>query len=245
MQTKTIETQAWRAPANVVSIGLSTTERPQRRSVIPPAALPKPSSKWTAIVAAVVAVALHVGAVIYVERLEDPPVEMGVPFGSAVEAALEAPVPQAMQAPLPPEEPEPLEASTEPVSAPEFAEEEAAPVQRRTTGKRPVRPITQPGPVGGFAGTVSASSAKSVAIIAPRPHYPYEARRNRITGNGVMLMTVDRPSGRVTNVEVTETTGSPILDHAATSAFKRWRFQPGTVSRVRVPITFTLTGASV
>ena len=240
MQPKTIQTHAQRAPANVVSAGTT-----QQRIVVPPPALPKPSSKWTAIVAAVVAVALHVGAVIYVEfRPEDPPMEIGAPFGSVVDAVLEAPAPQPIQPPSPPEESEPLEASAEPVSLPEFVEE-SGPVQKKTTGKRPVRPIAQPGAVGGFAGTVSASSAKTVAIAAPRPDYPYEARRNRITGSGVMLMNVDRPSGRVTNVEVTQSTGSPILDHAATSAFKRWRFQPGAVSRVRVPITFTLTGAQV
>jgi protein TonB len=191
-----------------------------------------------------VAVALHIGAVIYVEfRPEDPPMEIGVPFSSVVDAILETAAPQAVPPP-PPEEPEPLEASAEPVAPPEFVEE-AAPVQKKTTGKRPVRPIAQPAAVGGFAGVVSGSSAKTVAITAPRPDYPYEARRNRITGSGVMLMTVDRPSGRVTSVEVTESTGSPILDHAATSAFKKWRFQPGAVSRVRVPITFTLTGAQV
>ena len=188
MQTQTIETHAQRAPANVASEPMPT---PQQRIVVPPPALPKPSSKSAAIVAAVVAVALHLGAVVYVQfRPEDPPIEVGAPFGSVVDAVLEAP-PQAIQPPLPPEEPEPLEASAEPISAPEFVED-AAPVQKKTTGKRPVRPIAQPGTVGGFAGTVSASSAKTVAITAPRPDYPYEARRNRITGSGVMLMTVDR-----------------------------------------------------
>ena len=217
----------------------------QQRIVIPPPALPKPSSKWTAIAAVLVALALHVGAVIYVEfRPEEPPIEIGGSFGAAVEAVLGAAAPEAIEPPLPPEEPEPLEASAEPVSPPEFVEE-AAPVQKKATGKRPVRPIAQPGAVRGFAGTVSAGSAKAVAITAPRPDYPHEARRNRIIGSGVMLMTVDRPSGRVTNVAVTESTGSAILDHAAISAFKRWRFQPGSVSQVRVPITFTLTGAQV
>jgi TonB family protein len=38
--------------------------------------------------------------------------------------------------------------------------------------------------------------------------------------------------------------GNPILDNAATSAFRQWRFKPGTVSKVRIPITFTMTGAS-
>src|SRR6478736_1166600 len=57
-------------------------------------------------------------------------------------------------------------------------------------------------------------------------------------------MSVDTGSGAVTSAEMAQSTGSPILDNAATSAFRRWRFKPGTVSRVRTPITFTMGGAS-
>ena len=35
-------------------------------------------------------------------------------------------------------------------------------------------------------------------------------------------------------------TGAQILDNAAISAFSQWRFRPGTVKKVRLPITFTL-----
>ena len=41
------------------------------------------------------------------------------------------------------------------------------------------------------AGPMSMSSAKAVAVSAPRPEYPYEARRSKITGSGVCVMTVD------------------------------------------------------
>ena len=36
--------------------------------------------------------------------------------------------------------------------------------------------------------------------------------------------------------------GNPILDNSTVSAFRRWRFKPGTPVRVRIPITFVLTG---
>jgi TonB family protein len=93
------------------------------------------------------------------------------------------------------------------------------------------------------AGPVSADTAKKLAVSGPSPEYPYEARRNKITGSGVIVMTVDTASGVVTGAEMAQSTGSPILDNAATSAFRRWRFKPGTVSRVRMPITFTMSGA--
>jgi protein TonB len=91
---------------------------------------------------------------------------------------------------------------------------------------------------------MSMSRAKALAINSPRPPYPYEARAKRITGSGVIVATVDAASGDVTNASVAKSTGSSILDDAAVSAFRRWKFRPGTVSRVNIPITFTLTGAS-
>jgi TonB family protein len=88
------------------------------------------------------------------------------------------------------------------------------------------------------------SSAKAFALNAPRPEYPYEARRQKITGDGVVVMTVDAVTGNVISVSMSKTTGSPFLDNAAVTGFKRWRFKPGTVSSVTCPITFALTGAS-
>ena len=82
-----------------------------------------------------------------------------------------------------------------------------------------------------------------MALSGPHPVYPYEARRQKITGSGVAMMTVDPVSGNVTDVMMQESTGSPVLDNAAVSAFRRWRFKAGTGPRVRSPITFTLTGA--
>ena len=83
-----------------------------------------------------------------------------------------------------------------------------------------------------------------MAINAPRPEYPYEARRQRITGEGIVAMTVNPLTGKVSDVSMSKSTGSPFLDNAALTGFQRWRFKPGTVSSVRCPITFTLTGAS-
>jgi protein TonB len=96
---------------------------------------------------------------------------------------------------------------------------------------------------GVTSGSLSLSSAGISALSAPRPEYPYEARRQKITGNGIAVMTVDSASGRVINVVMQESTENPVLDNAAVAAFRRWRFKPGTVSRVKSPITFTLAGA--
>jgi TonB family protein len=91
---------------------------------------------------------------------------------------------------------------------------------------------------------MSMSRAKALALYAPRPQYPYEARSRHVTGSGTIVCTVDSASGSVTGCSVSASTGSPILDGAATSAFRQWRFRPGTLSKVNIPITFTMTGAS-
>ncbi len=88
-----------------------------------------------------------------------------------------------------------------------------------------------------------APSGKAAMIFKPRIQYPYEARRSKITGSGTIVVSVG-PDGSVTSCSMGASTGSPILDNAATSAFRSARFKPGTVPRVKIPITFTLTGAS-
>jgi TonB family protein len=88
------------------------------------------------------------------------------------------------------------------------------------------------------------SSAKVFAVSAPRPEYPYEARRQKITGQGVVALRVDATTGAVTGVTLQKSTGNAFLDNAALAGFRRWRFRPGAVSIVTCPITFTLTGAA-
>ena len=92
--------------------------------------------------------------------------------------------------------------------------------------------------------TVSLRTVKAMATYAPRPVYPYQARRLRITGSGTALLTVDPGTGNVTDVLMLQSCGSAILDMATLDAFRRWRFKPGTVDRVQVPITYTLMGVS-
>lgn len=97
---------------------------------------------------------------------------------------------------------------------------------------------------GVTSGRASFSSVRAMALSGPRPLYPYEARRQKITGSGVALMTVDPATGSVIDVVMQVSTGSPVLDNAAVTAFRRWRFKPGTPSRIKAPITYTLTGAA-
>ncbi len=93
--------------------------------------------------------------------------------------------------------------------------------------------------------TMTPAVTRPIAIYAPRPEYPYEARTRHITGAGVAVMTIDPSSGAVTDAAMAQSTGPPILDNAVVSALRRWRFKPGSYDRhLKVPITYTMTGAT-
>lgn len=98
------------------------------------------------------------------------------------------------------------------------------------------------GQTGGSLSVGAGPKAEKPAIYAPRPEYPYEARRNNITGSGVVIVEVNK-AGLVTSTRMRQSTGSPILDQAATGGFKKWRFKPGKAFSFWTPITFTMSGA--
>ena len=88
---------------------------------------------------------------------------------------------------------------------------------------------------------ITDRKAQKLAIRSPRPEYPLEARQKKITGSGVVLVRVTS-AGIVSSATMFQSTGSPILDRAATSGFKHWRFRPGEPFYFRTPITFTMAG---
>jgi TonB family protein len=81
----------------------------------------------------------------------------------------------------------------------------------------------------------------ALAITAPRPEYPFEARSHWIEGRGLFSLTV-RPDGSVASVEVAKSTGHRILDQSGIAAFQQWRFKPGAVTHVKIPMDFTMGG---
>jgi len=114
-----------------------------------------------------------------------------------------------------------------------------------TAPARKPRPKRKPPPrveseVGGVPEPVpmSLSVAQSMAISAPLPEYPYEAKRRNLTGNGICVVSVEVATGRITDAKMSKSTGSAMLDKLTVQTFKSWRFKPGTVSQVLVPISY-------
>ena len=115
----------------------------------------------------------------------------------------------------------------------------AVPAERKPRPRKRPRPAVQPEAANIPAPVpMSLSLAQSLAITAPLPEYTYEMKRSNLTGSGVCAVTVDTATGTVTNATMFQSTGSPLLDKLTIQTFKNWRFKPGTVSEVRVPISY-------
>lgn len=71
------------------------------------------------------------------------------------------------------------------------------------------------------------------------PRYPSKYQRARIGGTGRFRINIDFKTGNVTSVTVVKSTGSDGLDREAIFALRRWRFKPGKVREVEIPITFS------
>jgi TonB family protein len=76
------------------------------------------------------------------------------------------------------------------------------------------------------------------AIYTPRPVYRPEWAKQGLTGKGVVLVTIDQQTGKVTGTRMLQSTGNKQLDGAALEAYSQWRFQPGSVPQVKIPIEF-------
>jgi TonB family protein len=130
-------------------------------------------------------------------------------------------------------------ATIEQASSAEEPEVVAAPVEKKHRSRKRPRPAVQP-EVATISAPVpmSLSVAQSMAITAPLPDYTYEMKRRNLSGSGNCIVTVDSSTGTVTNATMFQSTGSPLLDKLTIQTFKSWRFKPGTVSQVRVPISY-------
>ncbi len=197
------------------------------------ALLYRPRGRWTFWIAFACAAAVHLGAVVVAKsKSERTTVQDFMPPGTDVDLVNEQPEPESPQESI---TPPPLDKIR--VDEDVFVEENRMrpPVLARKTTRA----------VCLVKGTLAPfGSVKALLLYAPHPVYPYEARRQRTTGSGTALLTVDPISGEVSAARMVQSCGSVTLDNATLEAFRRWRFKPGTAPTVQVPITYTLAGAS-
>ena len=135
-----------------------------------------------------------------------------------------------------PQKPAPLPEKTPP---PEELATPAPTVEKKAHARPRATLPAHPEAAGSLATSVmSLAAARAIALKTRIPDYPYQAQRTNITGSGVCLMQVDTATGKVISATMEQSTGNSLLDKVTTDAFGKWRFKPGTVSQVRVPITY-------
>ena len=78
------------------------------------------------------------------------------------------------------------------------------------------------------------------AIYTPKPVYRPEWTKQGLTGKGVVLVMIDKQTGKVTGAQMLQSTGNRQLDGSALEAYSQWRFDPRTVavSQLKIPIEF-------
>ena len=193
----------------------------------------RPNNRKLIWLAFACALSIDVTAIVLAENKSKPVLLGSMPIGDEV-VGVDIP-------PSPPEVTDVLPQDQSAVPDEEFYDDKVtAPI--RPQKKVPVAAIRSN--FSGMTTGMRGGSVKALALYAPRPNYPYEARRSGTTGSGIAQLIVNFAAGNVVDVRMAQSTGSPILDNATVSAFRRWRFKPGAASNVDVPITYTLTGVS-
>jgi TonB family protein len=83
--------------------------------------------------------------------------------------------------------------------------------------------------------TSEASPSVRAQIRKPQPR-----RRKPLNARAVVLLTIDKETGKVTGAEMLQSTGNKLLDGSALEAYSRWRFDPSTVTvpQLKIPIAF-------
>ena len=91
----------------------------------------------------------------------------------------------------------------------------------------------------GHSSGISDEQLVANTTAAPGAPYPEEAQKAKTTGSGVYELRIDK-AGRISAVTIVKSSGSAVLDKAATTAFKKWRFRPGVFQSVRIPVSWSV-----
>jgi TonB family protein len=144
---------------------------------------------------------------------------------------------------------EPVEAAPQPIADHE-PQPKSCDLLTQLDWKQQLRP--RPSPViGETAPPPAPQSAPAQAAVLPSPlvghnlppRYPWVAWRRGFEGTVMIKLTID-VSGAVTAAEVAQSSGNELLDEAALTALREWRFEPappGSGLRVHTrPVMFVL-----
>jgi len=234
-----------RAVAQVVApveIATQTEDRYANRKLAPQ------GKKLVLTIATVLAVAAHIGIIVYLDRpMSIAPLPRKIPE-MVMEFAPPPPPPQ-----VEPPKPIPQVAKAQP--APRPAPANIPVVQNPVTTNAPTADSVQvaqavppPAPPAPAPVPEPVTEPKGYAgyLNNPAPSYPPAAQRQRLQGKVILKIHV-LASGQPDNVTVAKSSGYDILDDAAVKAVTGWVFDPAKRGQtavdgwVNVPINFKLS----
>jgi TonB family protein len=91
----------------------------------------------------------------------------------------------------------------------------------------------------GHCSSFGEKERKQYVLSWTGPQYAYEVRKSRISGAGRYEVQIDR-SGRPNKVSILKSSGNRILDQEAIQALLAWRFKPGALQTLQVPVTWKI-----
>jgi TonB family protein len=109
--------------------------------------------------------------------------------------------------------------------------------QSKANGTEVTKVVIRPDGVTTVNGKVAKFIPTDVFLDCSRPHYPLEAMRGHLTGDGVYRVFVNK-QGRVTSVNIRKSTGHTLLDDTAINVISQWKAKPGQVREIDTEMTF-------
>jgi len=212
---------------------------------------------WVIPFCAGVAVLLH-GVLLYAAPWMPikEPLELQQHQGIIIEMETSPPAetleaPQEPTPPSPPPEPESEpEPEPEPTPAPENMLEKQPPPQKerheprrqKAKSQKPSPSRATPAPLPVSKPAAAPAPAPSVITVPKplpkylnnKPPYPELARRRGQEGKVIVLAHIDA-EGKITDVDVAQSSGHFLLDEGAKNAIRRWRFTPSRKDGVPIP----------
>lgn len=86
---------------------------------------------------------------------------------------------------------------------------------------------------------------RDIIVEKHLPDYGLLARGYGFGGEGKYRLEIDPKNGNVTSVTIVKSTAHKILDNAAISALRRWRFRAHSPPAIIVPVDFNVRGYTV
>ena len=90
----------------------------------------------------------------------------------------------------------------------------------------------------GHAAALKDEELVRYALTKQWPGYPPAAQKTRTAGSGLYELRIDK-AGVTKTVAIVKSSGSDVLDKAATTAFRLWRFKPGIFTSIRIPVSWS------